>query len=222
MERILDEIIAPLAAQAPVLVIVMDGMSVAVCRELVADITRQDWMALCEQEREANRPGLAALPSITEVSRTSLLCGQLRPGNATVEKDGFAEHPGLRAHCRSGSMPILFHKPSLQEADDTSLAAEVRGEIAAAHRRVVGVVVNAVDDHPFTFGELTMTSARGQSYGSPVGNDGSFYFENLPPGAYAATVETRDSRCTFTLEIPVSTDTVIKLGSVRCQGSSGR
>ena len=43
-------------------------------------------------------------------------------------------------------MPVLFHKASLQEADDTSVAAEVRGEIAAAHRRVVGVVVNAVDD----------------------------------------------------------------------------
>jgi PglZ domain len=147
VERILDELVAPLAAQARLLVIVLDGMSAAVCRELVGDITRQDWVVLCKQAREANRPGLAALPSITEVSRTSLLCGQLRPGNATVEKSGFAEHPGLRAHCRSGSMPILFHKSSLQEADDTSLAAEVRGEIAAAHRRVVGVVVNAVDDY---------------------------------------------------------------------------
>ena len=146
VEGILDEIVAPLAAQAPVLVIVVDGMSAAVCRELVADVTRQDWMALCEQGREANRPGLAAMPSITEVSRTSLLCGQLRQGNATVEKSGFAAHPGLRAHCRSGAGPVVFHKASLQEADDASLAAEVRGEIAAAHRRVVGVVVNAVDD----------------------------------------------------------------------------
>jgi hypothetical protein len=147
VERILDEIVAPLVAQAPVLVIVVDGMSAAVCRELVADITRQDWIALCEPGREANRPGLAALPSITEVSRTSLLCGQSRQGNAAVEKNGFAEHPGLRAHCRSGSVPVLFHKPSLQQADDASLAAEVRGEIAASHRRVVGVVVNAVDDY---------------------------------------------------------------------------
>jgi hypothetical protein len=146
VERILDEIVAPLAAQAPVLVIIVDGMSAAVCRELIADITRQDWIALCEQGREANRPGLATIPSVTEVSRTSLLCGQLRQGNATVEKNGFAEHPGLRVHCRSGAVPVLFHKASLQEADDGSLAAEVRGAIAAAHRRVVGVVVNAIDD----------------------------------------------------------------------------
>src|SRR5262249_39255050 len=137
VERILDEIVAPLAAQAPVLVIIVDGMSAAVCRELVADITRQDWIALCEQGSEANRPGLAAIPSVTEVSRTSLLCGQLRQGNATVEQNGFAEHPGLRVHCRSGAAPVLFHKASLQGADDGSLAAEVRGAIAAAHRRVV-------------------------------------------------------------------------------------
>lgn len=147
VEQILDEIVAPLAAQAPVLVIVVDGMSAAVGRELIADITRQDWVALCEGGRDMNRPGLAAMPSVTEVSRTSLLCGQLREGNAAVEKTGFAEHPGLRAHCRSGSPPILFHKPSLQEADDASLAAEVRQEIGSSHRRVVGVVVNAIDDH---------------------------------------------------------------------------
>jgi len=146
VEHILDEIVAPLAAQAPVLVIVIDGMSAAVCRELVADITRRDWIALCEPGRETNRSGLATIPSITEVSRTSLLCGQLLQGNATVEINGFAAHPGLRAHCRSGAGPILFHKASLQEADDASLAAEVRGEIAASQRRVVGVVVNAVDD----------------------------------------------------------------------------
>ncbi len=40
----------------------------------------------------------------------------------------------------------MFHKASLQEVDDASVAAEVRDAIAAAQRRVVGVVVNAVDD----------------------------------------------------------------------------
>lgn len=147
VERILDEIIAPLAAQTPVLVIVIDGMSAAVYRELLADITRQDWMVLCKDGHEAHRPGLATIPSVTEVSRTSMLCGQLTQGNAMIEKNGFAAHAGLLAHCRSGSPPILFHKPSLQEANDASLAAEVRQEIGASHRRVVGVVVNAVDDH---------------------------------------------------------------------------
>ena len=68
VEKILDEIVAPLAAQQPVLVLVIDGMSAAVCRELLADVTRQDWVVLCEQSCNATRPGLATIPSVTEVS----------------------------------------------------------------------------------------------------------------------------------------------------------
>lgn len=147
VEKILDEVIAPLAAQAPVLMVVIDGMSAAVCRELLADVTRQDWIELSEQSRNATRPGMATIPSVTEASRASLLCGRLITGDAKMEKDGFATHPGLLAHCRAGNPPILFHKPTLQEAEDSSLSAEVREAIGSSHRRVVGVIINAVDDH---------------------------------------------------------------------------
>jgi hypothetical protein len=41
----------------------------------------------------------------------------------------------------------LFHKVALQEAADAGLAANVREAIASPQKRVVGVVVNAVDDH---------------------------------------------------------------------------
>ncbi len=47
VEHVLDEIVAPIAAD-PVLLIVIDGMSVAVCRELLADLTRHEWLTLCE------------------------------------------------------------------------------------------------------------------------------------------------------------------------------
>jgi hypothetical protein len=147
VEKILDEIIAPLAAQAPVLVVVIDGMSAAVCRELLTDVTRQDWTVLNEQSRSATRAGVATIPSVTEVSRASLLCGRIVTGDANVEKEGFATHPGLHAHCRAGNPPVLFHKATLQEAEDSSLAAEVREAIGSSHRRVVGVIINAVDDH---------------------------------------------------------------------------
>lgn len=147
VERVLDEIVAPLAAEGLVLVIVVDGMSVAVCRELLADITRHEWIAISEPRRSFNRPGLATIPSVTECSRTSLLCGRLGQGNQETERVGFAEHPALLARSRSGSPPVLFHKALLQETDDSVLAAEVRKEIASTHRRIVGVVVNAVDDH---------------------------------------------------------------------------
>jgi len=147
VERVLDEVVAPLAEKGLVLVIVIDGMSVAVCRELLSDITQHEWIAISEPGRNFNRPGLATIPSKTEFSRSSLLCGALRPGGQEQEKAGFAEHPTLVARARSGSPPVLFHKTSLSETEDTVLAAEVRKEIASTHRRVVGVVVNAVDDH---------------------------------------------------------------------------
>ena len=147
VERVLDELVAPLAAQAPVLVLVIDGMSYAVFRELVDDITRQDWAEIRRQDRGPVWPGIAAIPSLTEVCRASLLCGKLRQGQASDEKTGFAEHAGLLRHCRSGAPPVLFHKDALQETGEASLAEGVIREIESPRRRVVGVVINAVDDH---------------------------------------------------------------------------
>ena len=147
VERILDQVVAPLAENGLVLVIVVDGMSVAVMRELLTDVTRHEWVAISEPGRQFNRPGLATIPSVTEFSRTSLLSGALGQGNQDIERKQFEKHAGLLKHCRSTSPPILFHKAGLSETEDTVLAAEVRKEIASTHRRVVGVVINAVDDH---------------------------------------------------------------------------
>lgn len=146
VEQVLERMVAPIAAEKPVLVVVIDGMSVAVFRELMADVLGHDWVLLAE-DGIGLRPALATVPSVTEVSRTSLLTGKLSQGHAPNEKAGFAEHPALLKTCRNGSPPVLFHKASLQETDDSSLAADIRKEIGSAHRKIVGVVVNAVDDH---------------------------------------------------------------------------
>lgn len=146
VEQVLERMVAPIAAAKPVLVVVIDGMSVAVFRELMADVLGHDWVLLAE-DGVGLRPALATVPSVTEVSRTSLLTGKLAQGHAPNEKAGFAEHPALLKTCRSGFPPVLFHKASLQETDDSSLAADIRKEIGSAHRKIVGVVVNAVDDH---------------------------------------------------------------------------
>ena len=42
---------------------------------------------------------------------------------------------------------MLFHKDALQETGEASLADSVIREIESPRRRVVGVVINAVDDH---------------------------------------------------------------------------
>lgn len=160
IERVLEQVVAPLAAENPVLVIVIDGMSVAVCRELLSDLTRHEWMAICEPGRNFNRPAVATLPSVTEFSRTSLLCGRLQGGAANDERAGFAEHPALLARCRATHPPLLFHRATLQEAEDALLSADVRHEIGSAHRKIVGVVVNAVDDHLLKGGQIDTRWSR--------------------------------------------------------------
>src|SRR5262249_53222724 len=64
VERVLDEVVAPLAALAPVLVVLLDGMSPAVSRELLADLDRLDWVSLGPGGRPV-RPGLAVVPCVT-------------------------------------------------------------------------------------------------------------------------------------------------------------
>ena len=90
---------------------------------------------------------MAALPTVTEVSRTSLLCGRLTLGAAAQEKAGFASHAALLAQSRAGTPPRLFHKGDL--ADATNLAPEVRAAIADPHQRVIGVVYNPITDESF-------------------------------------------------------------------------
>ncbi len=146
VESVLDRIVAPLAAHSPVLVVVLDGMSVAVFRQLLVDLLGREWSLLAEESRGL-RCAVATFPSVTEVSRTSLLCGRLIQGDSSTEREGFGSHAALVAESRSGSPPVLFHKASLQESGDVSLSPDVRREIGSAHRQVVGIVVNAIDDH---------------------------------------------------------------------------
>jgi hypothetical protein len=147
VEQMLEQIVAKAAEKAPVLLLLVDGMSWAVFRELVSDIKSHDWIELGFAPSPKRLIGLAALPSITEVCRTSLLCGSLRRGQAFDEVQGFAAHPALAAGSQSGFAPKLFHKAALEGDEDSSLAADIRHVLADKKQRVVGIVINAVDDH---------------------------------------------------------------------------
>lgn len=145
IESVLDRVLGPIAASQPVLLLVMDGLSTSIYRELFSRINNLGWVEMVPAHVEHPLVGVAALPTVTEVSRTSLLCGRLALGTAANEKTGFASHAALLAHSRSEVPPRLFHKGEL--ADSTNLSQEVRATIANPQQRVVGVVYNAVDDH---------------------------------------------------------------------------
>jgi hypothetical protein len=145
IESVLDRVIGPIAASQPLLLLVMDGLSTSIYRELFSRINSLGWVEMVPADVGRPLIGLAALPTVTEVSRTSLLCGRLALGTAANEKTGFATHTALLAHSRSELPPRLFHKGDL--ADSTNLAQEVRASITNPHQKIVGVVYNAVDDH---------------------------------------------------------------------------
>ena len=145
VESVLEQVLAPIAAAHPTLLLVMDGLSISIFRELFARSASHGWAEMVLSAIGQPLVGVAALPTVTEVSRTSLLCGRLMLGAAAQEKAGFASNAALLAHSRAGAPPRLFHKGDL--ADATNLSPEVRAAIADSHQRVIGVVYNAVDDH---------------------------------------------------------------------------
>jgi PglZ domain len=143
IERVLDGIVAPIATYMPVLLLVLDGLSFAVARPLVADIGHQGWTELSPVGRTSPPPVVAALPTVTEISRTSLLSGRLVRGNATLERTAFAEHQRLRGVSKAGKPPLLFHKADLGAGPE--LSERVRTALADTGQKVVGIVHNAVD-----------------------------------------------------------------------------
>jgi len=147
VEHLTERVIAPLAKRHPVLLVVIDGMGMAVFRELQTDLIGRGWVEIDSKDNSHRLPVIAALPTVTEVSRTSLLCGALTAGNASDERAGFSKHPALVATGVRSKPPVLFHKADLAGDGTAGVASNVVGAITDDKQRVVGVVINAVDDH---------------------------------------------------------------------------
>ena len=145
VEELLARVVAPLARQRPLLFTVLDGMSHRVACELLDDLVTRGWTELRPSGQQHRSLVLSTLPSVTAWSRTSLFTGALATGKAADEAKAFATHEALMAASARGGAPRLFHKGGLADPHG-GLAGELRSEVAG-DRRVIGVVVNAIDDH---------------------------------------------------------------------------
>ena len=65
-------------------------------------------------------------------------------------------------------------------------------------------------------GDIFTITADGSDYTSPLGSDGSFYFENLPPGRHKANVLYAGGTCAFSVAVPQSRKTILQLGRLTC------
>ncbi len=145
LERLLAGVVVPLAKRTPTLLMVLDGMSTGVATEVVADVLarREGWEEALLPGATVRGTALAVLPSLTEVSRASLLSGELTTGGQDKEQAG---HRALITAYALTS-PTVFHKKPLDTsragfavADDVALA------IADEHQDLVTCVLNTIDD----------------------------------------------------------------------------
>ncbi|MEJ3741681.1 BREX-2 system phosphatase PglZ [Actinomycetes bacterium KLBMP 9797] len=136
VEDLLATVLAPAGRKGakPALFVVLDGMSAAVAVELAEQIARDGWSEYDPVgSGEPSRRGVvAALPTVTRVSRTSLFAGALRVGDQDTEQRAFAAHPWWR-----NGKPVLFHK----EPTSTNVVAAITSDYP-----VVAVVINTVDE----------------------------------------------------------------------------
>jgi len=147
IEQALAKIVAGLARSTSVLLLVIDAMSYAVCRELCEDFRRHGWIEWTDQPGHSLPLLLGTVPSVTEMSRASLFAGKLIRGNSATEKRDFATHTDLLAVSHPAYPPVVFHKGEIIEAGAAGISETVREALQNAHQKVVGVVLNAVDDH---------------------------------------------------------------------------
>lgn len=137
IENVLSAVVSPWRSHGGVLLVVLDGMSGAVAIDLATEVGRSglvEWVPAATKRRLA---AAAAMPSMTGISRTSLLCGEIRVGNSATEKSGLAAaFPGA----------LLFHKGELRATGGAQLAENVAAAIADPAVPIVGVVINAIDD----------------------------------------------------------------------------
>lgn len=146
LEDVIARTVVPLAREPrPVLLIVADGMSAAVGSEILDDIEHRNdsWLECLPSGAERRSVGVSALPSLTEVSRCSLLSGTLATGQQNAERKGFSAL--MKAHGLTGA---LFHKLSLESSGaGTELAPDVQTAIDDTDdTQVVTCVLNTIDD----------------------------------------------------------------------------
>ena len=145
VEDLLATAVLPLARRTPVLLLVLDGMSASVGLEIVDSVVAAEgWVEALPAGSTRRDGAVAVLPSITRLSRASLLSGELCAGEQVVEQRGYAAL--TRAYGLDGA--ALFHKKQL---DSTAPGFPVAHDVGTAiddqdGRRLVTCVLNTIDD----------------------------------------------------------------------------
>ncbi|WP_405088320.1 BREX-2 system phosphatase PglZ [Microbispora sp. NBC_01389] len=149
VETVLPRVVAPLVTggnghRRPVLLLVLDGMSTAVATALGEELRAERWEeydpVAGADEEPRRRAVVAALPTVTQVSRASLFAARITTGGPDDERAAFEKHAFWK-----GKKARLFHKGGLPgDAGETlgdDLVQALNDDATA-----VAVVLNTIDD----------------------------------------------------------------------------
>ncbi|MEU7481307.1 BREX-2 system phosphatase PglZ [Lentzea sp. NPDC042327] len=146
VERLLPDVIAPLVREHKVLLLIIDGMPGAAAVEItdsIVDNRRREWTEVVRAADGGREAVLAAFPTETTYSRTSLLTASLVSGTQEDERRAFSKHAFWPPRTRA----VLVHKAGLGGSHGRDLSAELEAEFALHDGpQVVAVVLNTVDD----------------------------------------------------------------------------
>jgi hypothetical protein len=151
VEDFAQRVLAPVARTSrsktpgpPLLFVVLDGASAAVAAGLAEELRRRSWAEydpVTDTDEPQHRRGmLAALPTLTKVSRGSLFAGELTEIDQQEERRRFSSLRFWR-----GADVRLFHKADLRGEAGHGLGSELAEALADPDVHVA-VVVNTVDD----------------------------------------------------------------------------
>jgi len=160
--------------------------------------------------------GVRAYSSNQEIGRTGR--------NGTILIPDLQAYYGNRLGIADGDVPLTHSVPR----SALTLAPPYRGGAVAEFpvrqlRQVVGRVrlIEGFDERTPAFGEMRVT-VNGRTIESPLGRNGNFYYENLPPGQHVAVVDDGDITCSIVLDVPSVGDPVVNVGTQQCRVPTGR
>lgn len=145
LEKVLPQVVMPIARTDNTLLLLLDGMSAASAAELTSTVLRgyEGWTEVIPSKAKRRGSAIAVLPTLTTLSRTSFFCGELTSGGQSTESSGFAATSKAAGISRS----VLFHKAPLDSArQGVVLQDDIDTAIADSNTQLVACVLNTIDD----------------------------------------------------------------------------
>lgn len=176
IDKALERVAAPFLEERSdrrLLVLLLDGMAWAQAVELLDSLSQRAWGPLAWHASRKGRIGngmypvmLASVPSVTEVSRAAFFAGKPTPPGRSEDtqkdRDRFRDNKTIAKFLRSTEVPTLLLR-SDSHTKGGSASEEALRLVADPDRRVVGIVVNTIDDslkanpatrHPWGVGNI--------------------------------------------------------------------